>query len=62
MVVALALRLKDHARLLKQVVDDAPAGNAAVGVELDGDELPEPRRVVVPHLYLFSSACERTNE
>jgi len=49
-VVALAFGLKDHARLFEQVVDDAAPRDAAVRVELDGDQLPEPGRVVVPHL------------
>jgi hypothetical protein len=46
-VVPFALGLERHARLLQQVVDDGRADDAALRVELDGDELAEAARVVV---------------
>lgn len=55
-VVALAFGLEHDPGLLEQVVDDAAARNAAVRVKLDRDEFPEPRRVVVPHL--FARVCK----
>ena len=47
MVVSLVLALRDDSGSLQQVVGDVAAHHAALGVEVDLDELAEPRRVVV---------------
>ena len=47
-VVPLALALHGHPALLEQVVDDGGALDRAA-LELDRDELAEPRGVVVAH-------------
>ena len=47
--VALVSGLVDHARLLEEVVGDAPADGIARHVELDLEILAEPGRVVVLH-------------
>ena len=47
-VVALFRALADHPGPFEQVVRDVAAGDLALGVEVDLDELAEPRAVVVP--------------
>jgi hypothetical protein len=47
--VALVAGLVDHARLLEEVVGDAPADGIARHVELNLEVLAEARRVVVLH-------------
>ena len=47
MVISFVFALRDHPGSLQQVVRDVAADDAALGVEVDLDELSEPRRVVV---------------